>query len=41
VFLNGEGLQCQHVNFTKAQLDSGMDGILETIAQKLNVAAGR
>ncbi|KAI6191606.1 Doublecortin domain-containing protein [Aphelenchoides bicaudatus] len=41
VFLNGDGLNCQHINFTTAQVNSGMDSILETIAQKLNVAPGR
>uniref|UniRef100_A0A1I7X6E1 Doublecortin domain-containing protein n=1 Tax=Heterorhabditis bacteriophora TaxID=37862 RepID=A0A1I7X6E1_HETBA len=37
VFLNGQGLECQHINFQKKQLEKGMHYVLELIARKFNV----
>ncbi|KAL6724833.1 hypothetical protein Aduo_019688 [Ancylostoma duodenale] len=37
VFLNGQGMECQHMHFQKKQLAKGMNYILELIARRFNV----
>ncbi|CAJ0610383.1 unnamed protein product [Cylicocyclus nassatus] len=37
VFLNGEGMDCQHMHFQKKQLAKGMNYILELVARRFNV----
>uniref|UniRef100_A0A183FSX6 Doublecortin domain-containing protein n=1 Tax=Heligmosomoides polygyrus TaxID=6339 RepID=A0A183FSX6_HELPZ len=37
VFLNGQGMECQHIHFQKKQLAKGMNYILELAARRYNV----
>ncbi|XGW35151.1 hypothetical protein V3C99_018851, partial [Haemonchus contortus] len=37
VFLNGQGMECQHMHFQKKQLAKGMNYVLELIARRFNV----
>ncbi|GMT33089.1 hypothetical protein PFISCL1PPCAC_24386, partial [Pristionchus fissidentatus] len=37
VFLNGQGMNCQHINFQKKQLEKGMHYVLELVARRYNV----
>lgn len=41
VFLNGQGMTCQYVNFQKKQLEKGMPYVLELIARRFNVNPGK
>ncbi|CAD6185246.1 unnamed protein product [Caenorhabditis auriculariae] len=37
VFLNGQGMNCQFMNFQRKQLEKGMNYVLELIARRFNV----
>ncbi|GMR32542.1 hypothetical protein PMAYCL1PPCAC_02737, partial [Pristionchus mayeri] len=37
VFLNGQGMNCQHIHFQKNQLEKGMHYVLELVARRFNV----
>ncbi|KAK6060245.1 hypothetical protein COOONC_02100 [Cooperia oncophora] len=37
VFLNGHGMECQHIHFQKKQLAKGMNYVLELVARRFNV----
>ncbi|PIO73075.1 hypothetical protein TELCIR_04967 [Teladorsagia circumcincta] len=37
VFLNGQGMECQHMHFQKKQLAKGMNYVLELTARRFNV----
>ncbi|VDL86308.1 unnamed protein product, partial [Nippostrongylus brasiliensis] len=41
VFLNGQGMECQYLNFQKKQLAKGMSYVLELIARRFNVNPSR
>ena len=41
VFLNGDGLKPQHVNFTKSQTELGMKSVLEVVAKKFDIAPSK
>lgn len=40
-FLNGHGMECQHVTFAKKQLKKGFSYVLELIARCYNIRPGR
>uniref|UniRef100_A0A1I7TTA4 Doublecortin domain-containing protein n=1 Tax=Caenorhabditis tropicalis TaxID=1561998 RepID=A0A1I7TTA4_9PELO len=41
VFLNGQGMECQFMNFQRKQLEKGMNYVLELIARRYNVNPGK
>ncbi|PAV86026.1 hypothetical protein WR25_26512 [Diploscapter pachys] len=41
VFLNGQGMECQCINFNRKQLEKGMHYTLELIARRFNVNPGK
>ncbi|VDN53257.1 unnamed protein product [Dracunculus medinensis] len=41
VFLNGQGMESQYINFKRSQLEKGMDFILELIARRFSVKPSR
>ncbi|CAI2343462.1 unnamed protein product [Caenorhabditis sp. 36 PRJEB53466] len=41
VFLNGQGMECQFMNFQRKQLEKGMNYVLELIARRYSVNPGK
>uniref|UniRef100_A0A7E4V7M0 Doublecortin domain-containing protein n=1 Tax=Panagrellus redivivus TaxID=6233 RepID=A0A7E4V7M0_PANRE len=40
-FLNGQGLECQFINFNRKQLEKGLNFILELVARKFSVTPAK